>query len=535
MNTFNYIIIGAGSAGCVVANRLSENPANQVLLLEAGGRDTKMEIHIPAAYGNLHRSNVDWGFSTEPQTHVNNRRIYLPRGKALGGSSSTNAMAYVRGNHADFEEWAALGNQGWAYNDVLPYFKKSEHNEDITNNYHGKDGLLNVTHAKYFQSPYAQAFVDACSEVGIPKNTDYNGEKQEGAGFFQFSIKDGRRHSAATAFLKPALARPNLTVITNARVQKILIEKDRATGVEYLTGKNTTQKAMASKEVILSAGSFQSPQILMLSGIGDADELKKQHIPLKKELVGVGKNLQDHLFFFVSSLSQQQQGFNHHLKPLNQVTDLIQYLFTHKGALTCSPLEAVAFFAVNNAQNVNLQFHFTPIHIGSDYKSDVYNTKTYPTADGYTILPTLLKPKSSGYVGLHSANPLDNPLIQPNFLSAEEDLHTLVLGTKKALEVMQANAFSAYRKSLIAPLDTTEAGIIAHIKKSVETVYHPVGTCKMGTDEMSVVNNQLQVRGIAGLRVIDASIMPKIVSGNTNATTIMIAEKGAEMIVGGKL
>jgi choline dehydrogenase len=530
MDTFDYIIIGAGTAGCVLANRLSENPNHRVLLLEAGERDKKMEIHIPAAYGNLHRTEVDWGFFTEPQAHVNHRKMYLPRGKTLGGCSSTNAMAYVRGNHADYDEWASFGNKGWKASEVLPFFKKSEHNEDIDNEFHGKKGLLNVTHAKYFQTPYATAFVEACAETGIPKNTDYNGAKQEGAGFFQFSIKDGKRHSAATAFLKPALARPNLKVITNARVQQIIIENNTATGVEYAVGKNAAQKASASKEVILSAGSFQSPQILMLSGIGDADELKQQGITVKKDLRGVGKNLQDHLFFFVSSLSTQQEGFNHHLKPLNQVIDLVQYLVTHKGALTCSPLEAVAFFSVNEAKNVNFQFHFAPLHIGNDYQPDVYNTKTYPTTDGYTILPTLLKPKSRGYVALRSNNPLDTPIIQPNFLSEAEDLQTLVAGTKKALEVMNATAFSPFRKSIIAPFDQSEAGIIEHIKKSVETVYHPVGTCKMGNDALSVVNDRLQVHGIAHLRVIDASIMPTIVSGNTNAATMMIAEKGADLI-----
>ena len=278
MDTFDYIIIGAGSAGCVLANRLSENPNNKVLLLEAGGPDKKMEIHIPAAYGNLHRSEVDWGFTTEPQKYVNNRRMYLPRGKTMGGSSSTNAMAYVRGNAADYDEWADLGNKGWSYKDVLPYFIKSEHNEDIENAYHGKNGLLNVTHAKYFQTPYAQAFVDACVEKGIAENKDYNGEKQEGAGLFQFSIKNGRRHSVATAFLKPILSRPNLTVLTHARVKQILIENNKTTGVEYINDKNELLKVSISKEVIVSAGSYQSPQILMLSGIGDEEELKQHTI-----------------------------------------------------------------------------------------------------------------------------------------------------------------------------------------------------------------------------------------------------------------
>jgi choline dehydrogenase len=531
--TYDFIIIGAGSAGCVLANRLSENPNNKVLLLEAGGPDKKMEIHIPAGYAKLFKTNVDWGFSTEPQKHVLDRRIYLPRGKTLGGSSSTNAMAYVRGNKEDYNDWAKLGNKDWGYDDILPYFKKSEYNEQIKNGFHGNDGLLNVTFATRFDTPFSDAFVQACVQSGIPENKDYNGEKQAGSGRLQFTIKDAKRHSAADAFLKPVMQRSNLTIITNASAKQILIENDRATGVEYYSGKTTTEKVFANKEVILSAGAFASPQLLMLSGIGDADELKKHGIVCKKNLMGVGKNLQDHLFSGISALSKQQLGQNHHLKPFNQIKGLLQYLFTKKGVFTISPLESFVFGMTDDSPDrVNYQFHFASLQIGDDYKTDFYDMKTFPFNDGFTILPTLLRPQSRGYVTLNSNNVFDAPIIQPNFLEAEQDQITLLKAAKKAMEVMQAPAFDQYRKTIITPPDnSSDDAIMLHLKKQLETVYHPVGTCKMGNDEMAVVDDQLRVKGIEGLRVIDASIMPTIVSGNTNAPIYMIAEKGAEMIL----
>ena len=294
---YDYIIIGAGSAGCVLANRLSANRANKVLLIEAGGPDKKMEIHIPAGYSKLHRSKVDWGgYWTEPQQHALNRKIYLPRGKVLGGCSSTNAMAYVRGNKEDYNDWAAMGNSGWSYEEVLPYFKKSENNEDIVNAYHGQSGELTVGFAKRFNTPFASAFINACNECGFVKNNDYNGKQMEGAGPFQFTIKDGKRQSGAVAFLKPAISRTNLTVMTNTHTKKIIIENDKAVGVEVMTGKNATEQIRANKEIILSAGSFASPQLLLLSGIGDKEALSTLGIACIKHLPGVGKNLQDHLF-----------------------------------------------------------------------------------------------------------------------------------------------------------------------------------------------------------------------------------------------
>jgi choline dehydrogenase len=334
---YDYIIIGAGSAGCVLANRLSEDPSVKVLLLEAGERDTKLEIHIPAAYGKLNYTKVDWSYYTEPQTHVDDRKMYQPRGKTLGGSSSTNAMAYVRGNRQDYDDWAKMGAKGWDYAGVLPYFKKSENNEQIQNDYHGHGGFLNVTFAQQYKTPLADAFVAGCVEQGIPETKDYNGAEQMGASAFQFTIKDGKRHSTAQAFLKPVLGRKNLTVVTGAHVKQIVIENNRAKGVEILKN-GSVETFEAQREVLLSAGSFGSPQILMLSGIGSKEELQKHKIEIKKELEGVGKNLHDHLMFGISNLSTWKGTLNNVLKPLNQLKHLVNYLINKKGPFTISPL-----------------------------------------------------------------------------------------------------------------------------------------------------------------------------------------------------
>ncbi len=530
---YDYIIIGAGSAGCVLANRLSEDSNVSVLLIEAGGKDTKAELAIPGAYGKLMKTKVDWGFSTVPQQHINNREIYLPRGKTLGGCSSTNAMAYVRGHKEDFNDWVKLGNKGWGYEDVLPYFIKSENNEQISNAYHGKGGELNVTFAQKFKTPLADAFVKACVDKGIPENKDYNGAEMEGAGLFQFTIKEGKRHSTATAFLKPLKSRKNLTVIIKAHTKRIIIENNKAVGVEYLVGKKI-EKVYCNKEVILSAGSFGSPQILMLSGIGDAADLKKVGVPVIKDLKGVGKNLQDHLFYPVTCLCNQKISLNSYVPALRKLGALMDYLLFNKGPFTVSLLEGVAFFKLDkNLDRPNVQFHFAPIQIGHEGTTDFYDVTTFPSEDGFAILPTLLKPLSRGYVALRSDKPTDPLIIQPNFLEREEDRQVLIKGYYKAKEVLLSDAFKPYRIKLNLPVDdSSDEKVLEHIKTYLETVYHPIGTCKMGIDDMAVVDSNLKVIGIEGLRVADASIMPTIVSGNTNAACIMIGEKAADLIKG---
>lgn len=532
MSKFDYIIVGAGSAGCVLANRLSENPDHQVLLLEAGGPDKKLEIKIPGGYPKLNRSKVDWAFWSEPQEQLDGRRLYLPRGKTLGGSSSTNAMAYVRGNRADYDLWAELGNSGWDYESLLPYFKKSEHNEDIHSDFHGQDGPLNVTFAKTHRTPFAAAFIKSCEESGIPENSDYNGQNQLGASLLQFTIKNSFRHSAASAFLKPVLSRPNLTVRTRAHVTRVLIKNDEAEGVAFINKKGRTETVFAKKEVILSAGAFQSPQILMLSGLGDTAELRQHGIEAKAHLPGIGKNLRDHLFFPCSALSKEQNGLNHEIPIWNQLKGMAQIFLTGTGPLTSGPLEATAFFNTRGEKNVDFQFHFVPIQIDAEYKTDFHNISTFPRKDGFTVLPSLIQPKSVGFLTLNSADPKAAPRIQPNFLSHPDDWQTFIRGTRKAIEVLQSKGFDSFRKELVTPPDLSDEGIISHIKKSVETIYHPVGTCKMGSDEMAVVDAQLRVHGIGKLRVADASIMPTIISGNTNAACIMIGEKAADLILG---
>jgi len=516
---YDYIIVGAGSAGCVLANRLTEDPHTCVLLLEAGGPDNKKEVHIPAAFAKLFKSPCDWAYSTEPQENLNGRQLFWPRGKLLGGSSSMNAMIYIRGHRQDFDRWCESGNEGWSFDDVLPYFKAAEHQERGENEYHGTGGPLNIADLRLV-NPLSHAFVEAGTELGFPSNKDFNGAEQEGFGIYQVTQKGGKRCSAAAAYLKPALRRSNLTVRTGAHVTRLLVEGKRVTGVEYILN-GRAENVEASKEVILSGGAINSPQLLMLSGIGDAERLKQAGISTVLDLPGVGENLQDHLFVAVAYSCTQPVS----LANAETLRNLANYLLFKKGPLTSNVAEAGAFVKTDSSLPApDLQFLFGPAY----YLNHGF---TRPEGHGFTIGPALIHPKSRGHIRLRSNDPFEAPSIQPRYLEDDADMQVLIDGVKIACELADTKAFSKYRGQAMCDFQNDKE-IADYIRNMVETVYHPVGTCKMGTDTMAVVDSHLLVHGMENLRVVDASIMPDIVGGNPNAAVIMIAEKAADMIRG---
>ena len=520
MAAVDYVIVGAGSAGCVLAGRLSEDPKVHVALLEAGGPDDGREIHIPAAFSKLFKSPLDWNYATQPQEHLHGRALYWPRGKVIGGSSSINAMIYIRGNAADYNTWEAQGNPGWSFGEVLRYFLKSEDQARGRSELHGVGGPLRVEDLRTV-NPLSRAFVEAAVAAGLPANSDFNGPRQDGAGIYQVTQKRGRRCSAADAFLHPARGRSNLTVVSHAHATQIVLEENRATGIEYVSnGQEYTVRA--EREVILCGGAVNSPQLLMLSGIGPAEHLEQHGIAAVLDLPGVGENLQDHLFLPVAFESKRAVS----LANAESIGSVLNYMLFRRGMLTSCVAEAGGFLRTRpDLAAPNLQYHFGPVY----YLKHGFER---PEGHGFSIGPTLLRPASRGRIRLRSSFPMDPPLIEPNYLSHESEVDTLAFGIELARRIAGARAFDRYRGKELLPGAgaTSRADIAAYIRNAVETVYHPVGTCKMGRDSMAVVDSSLRVRGIEGLRVADASVMPHVPSGNTNAPTFMIAEKAADMI-----
>jgi len=523
-NMFDYIIIGAGAAGCVLAYRLTEDPACRVLLLEAGGEDDDTAIRIPAFYGQLQDSPCDWGDRTGPQTNLFGRRLYVPQGRVLGGSSSINYMIYIRGNRGDYDGWRDLGSEGWGYDDVLPYFLKSEGNQNLSDRYHGIAGpLIVASHPR--PNPLVERYLAAAQEVGIPFNPDFNGAAQEGCGPLQATLAKGTRCSAADAYLRPARSRPNLSIVTHAQVTRVEFSGTRANGVKYLHF-GTTHNARAAQEVILSAGALRSPQLLMLSGIGPKAELERVGVHVRLDLPGVGKNLQDHLHARVRCEIAQPLTF----APLPdeiKAAALHQYEATKTGALCSNFLEAGAFVKSEpSEQYPGLQLFFL-MTLAPDYPE-----AGRPDRHGITFTSYINRPHSRGEIRLASADPLDRPLIDFNYLSDPKDVRCAIAGVRLNLRILYAKAFDDIRGEEVAPGATlrSEADLESFVRRTASTTWHVAGTCKMGNDAAAVVDSSLQVRGIEGLRVVDASIMPTVVSGNTCAPTIMIAEKAADLI-----
>jgi choline dehydrogenase len=518
---YDFIIVGGGSAGAVLAARLSENPVVNVLLLEAGGRDRHPLYHLPAGFAKMTKGIGSWGWYTVPQRHMRDMVIRYTQAKVIGGGSSINAQLYTRGNALDYDEWRQMGCTGWSYEDVLPYFRKAEHNDTFENRYHGKGGPLGVSQPRA-PLPICEAYFRAAAEIGIPRNHDFTGESQDGVGYYQLTQRDYRRSSTSTAYLRPARGRANLTVRTGAQVARLVVEKGRAVGVD-LGGEGVIR---AGTEVILSSGAIGSPRLLQLSGIGPADHLRSLGIPVVLDQPGVGANLQDHLDLFVIAECTGPHTYDRYAKPLWSAVAGLQYLATRTGPVASSLFETGGFwYAEEGARSPDIQFH---LGLGSGIEAGV---AAMPQG-GVTLNSAYLRPRSRGTVRLASADPKAAPLIDPNYWAEPHDRVMSIRGLKLAQEIMRQAALKPYvlAERLPGPDVRTDEDYFDYACKHSKTDHHPAGTCRMGSDTAAVVDPSLRMNGIEGLRIVDASVMPTVVSSNTNAPTIMIAEKASDMI-----